>query len=111
MGTGTAIVEVDAIDPLHPNDTCGGEPAPTAAIETTKLYLQLGAFSTRANADKLANQIASQTTSPISVISVTTEAGYLYKVQIGPIKNVDDVDAITNTLKEKGFGNAFAVVR
>ncbi len=110
MGTGTALVEVEAIDPRHPNASCGHH---TVAHKEThpKIYLQLGAFSTKRNADHLANKLARETQQSIHVIISKTSHAYIYKVQIGPIKDVNAADAITERLKSKGFGEAFAVVR
>lgn len=110
MGTGTALVEVEAIDPRHPNASCGKRS--TSHKEThPKIYLQLGAFNTKHNADRLANKLARETQQSIHVIISKTRYAYIYKVQIGPIKDVNIADAITERLKGKGFGEAFAVVR
>jgi rare lipoprotein A len=110
MGKGTALVEVQTIDPRHPDTFCGHDVAPAHA-QKTQIYLQIGAFSSDANAKQFATQVRQHTNRPVSVITVTTKAKTLYKVQIGPIKNVDETDEVTNKLKSAGLGSAFAVVR
>ena len=111
MGKGTALVEVQAIDPAHPNLSCGHSVTPTVHTGKAQIYLQIGAFSSDANAQTFAKQVRQHTNRPVTVITVTAPAKTLYKVQIGPIKNVDETDEVTNRLKSAGLGSAFAVVR
>jgi rare lipoprotein A len=114
---GTALVEVTAIDPAHPNQTCGT--AKESATETPtkverskpQIYLQLGAFSLQQNAENLAQKVHAHVKRPVHVIIVETQAGPVYKVQIGPLKDVAETDSITQQIKEDGLGEAFAVVR
>ena len=109
LATGTALVEVEAIDPRDPNRRCGS--SNTIAKETNpEIYLQLGAFSDKFNADQFVNTLVSHVKHPIHVIINKTSHGYIYKVQIGPIKDVAIADTLTTQLKAKGFGDAFAVV-
>lgn len=110
MGKGTALVEIQAIDPRDPNTFCGHGVTPAHA-QKTQIYLQIGAFSSEANAQTFATKVRQHTNRPVSVITVTAKAKTLYKVQIGPIKNVDETDTVTNRLKSAGLGSAFAVVR
>ncbi|MSP53024.1 MAG: septal ring lytic transglycosylase RlpA family protein [Gammaproteobacteria bacterium] len=110
MSKGTALVEVQAIDPKHPDTFCGHGVTQTHA-QKTQIYLQIGAFSSDANAQQFAKQVGQHTHRPVSVITVTAKAKTLYKVQIGPIKNVNETDEVTNRLRSAGLGSAFAVVR
>ena len=108
---GTALVEVDAIDPAHPNRTCGALSSPTSETTKPEIYLQLGAFSLKQNAENLAQKLHAHIKRPVHVIIVTTHAGPVYKVQIGPINDVAETDTITQKIKDDGLGEAFAVVR
>jgi rare lipoprotein A len=111
MGKGTALVDVQAIDPRHPNKQCG-EPKQTSRKHSkTYIYLQLGAFSQKNNADKLANRIADISRQTISVKATRSGDKHYYKVLIGPLKGgVEEVDSLSAKLKQKGFGEAYAIV-
>ena len=110
MSKGTALVEVEAIDPRHPNQICG-QRRQAHKEANPRIYLQLGAFSTKHNADKFANKLARESQQSVHVTITRTKHGYIYKVQIGPLKDVTIADTITARLQAKGFGEAFAVVR
>ena len=104
------MVEVTAINPNDPNnESCGVKPV--SGSQKTSLYLQLGAFSQQSNAEQLANRIKKLITQPTQVIEVTVDNKTLYKVQIGPLKDVAMVDNLSNELNAEGLGQAFAVVR
>ena len=111
MGKGTALVEVQAIDPRHPNLSCNGAPVVSVAAHKPQIYLQIGAFSADANAKQFATQIRQHTNRPVDVITVSAKGKTLHKVQIGPIRNVEETDEVTDKLKSAGLGSAFAVVR
>lgn len=98
---GTASVRVEAIQPLdnvavsHPaapqlpvqsNSTVARAPVPEnpAGYELPKnTFLQAGAFSTPAAAEKLRDQLGGLTSLPVKVIPPSEDA--LYRVQVGPI--------------------------
>jgi len=110
IATGTALVEVTAINPHDPNnESCGVKPV--SGAQKTNLYLQLGAFSQQRNAEQLALRVKKLITQPTQVIEVTVDDKTLYKVQIGPLKDVATVDNLSNELNVDGLGQAFAVVR
>ena len=70
--TGTALVEVRAIDPA-------GEPAPGG-----KDYLQVGAFSERANARALADRLKQAGLGPVKLVRSRSEGRRIYRVRLGP---------------------------
>lgn len=111
MGKGTALVELTAIDPRHPNQTCG-QTVPTLSIPIKPhIYLQIGAFSQKQTAESLRENVAKLTNVPTMVYQQDRDGKSLYKVQIGPINDVDTTDSLTSKLEAKGFGHAYAVVR
>ena len=71
IATGTALVEVTAIDPANPNETCGVKSV--AGAQKTSLYLQLGAFSQQSNAEQLAERVKKLVSQPTQVITVTVD--------------------------------------
>lgn len=65
---------------------------------TTLYKVQVGAFSIRANADNLVNELKGKGYSPF----VVTEGG-LYKVQVGAFSIRANADALVRELKSKGY--------
>lgn len=109
---GTALVEIAAIDPRHPNASCSktatGKPSKQA---TPKVYLQLGAFGSKNTATHLANRLSKYSKHPVYVQESHEGKNSLYKVQIGPLVNVDEVDALTEKYEKLGFGEGYTIVR
>lgn len=103
--TGTALVEVVAIDPRHPEKSKA-----TSSHGKPKVYLQMGAFSTLNNAERYQQSLRRYTQRSIRVVKSTHHGKTLYRVQIGPVKDVDEADKLTEILKGHGLGDAFAVV-
>lgn len=112
MAKGTALVEIAAIDPRHPNASCSktatGRPSKNAK---PKVYLQLGAFGDKQAADKLANRLSEHSKHPVYVQVSESGDKKLYKVQIGPLANVDEVDSLTHKYQRLGFGEGYTVIR
>lgn len=109
LSKGTALVEIAAIDPRHPNASCSNNTPERA--HKPKLYIQLGAFSSRSAANYLANKLSNVSPEPVYVYRSTNKKNTLYKVQIGPLQDVSQVDTLTAKLKKQGFGEAYAAVR
>jgi rare lipoprotein A len=107
---GTGLVEVRAIDPSAP-------PAPAsehvAKADPADLYLQVGAFADRANAERLSQRVASL--SPPAAIHVSKgvddkRSDTLYRVRIGPLSGVDEVDRLTRKLADIGVVDSQVVI-
>jgi rare lipoprotein A len=104
---GTGLVEVQGIDPVHPN----AEPAPVTAVTPRTgrqplLYVQVGAFADAANADRLAARLRGLKLGPIRVIAGSVNGRTLQRVQIGPLPDVDTVDRTTARLDALGLPHA-----
>jgi peptidoglycan lytic transglycosylase len=122
---GTARVQVEVITPDTPRAlpvtaTSTLATATAAVITTTtksapqrvaplqgaqgseRYFLQVAAFRDFTLASKLQRQLASVTTRPVQ-ISATEPAGY-YRVQIGPIKQLQQVQQISERLIEMNMG-------
>ena len=121
--TGTARVEVRAINTGRPgsaatplaanissNTTVVAAAAKlpvTEAIATPlKLYLQLGAFISRNNAERLHQQLA-QTQIPQVHIheSRRIDNNTVYRVRIGPLANVKAADELAQHVAQLGLGS------
>ena len=108
---GTGLVEVQGIDPAHPN----AEPAPLTAVTPRTgrqplLYVQVGAFADAANAERLAARLRGLRLGPVRVIAGSTNGRTLQRVQIGPLPDVDTVDRTTARLDSLGLPHASVTV-
>jgi peptidoglycan lytic transglycosylase len=113
---GTAMVEVRGIDPAHPdrgapehNAEHNAEPTrnATAAPQKTpkpELYLQIGAFSDRANAERAAAKVKATHLGDVHVVEAQVDGKTVHRVRLGPLKDADEADRITPKLRALGLG-------
>ena len=124
LGSGTALVDVQAV-------TAGEVPAPvtTAAVTpppavapapasiaapvqskaspaTPQLFLQVGAYAARANAEAALQKLSAAGVAPAFIMPVTEGGRTLYKVRIGPVADVAGVDALGARLAALGYPDA-----
>jgi rare lipoprotein A len=109
---GTGLVEVQGIDPGHPN----AEPAPVTAVtprtgRQPQLYVQVGAFGDSWNAERLASRLRGLELGPVRVVAVQIGGRTLRRVQIGPLADVDAVDRTTARLESLGLPHAAVTVQ
>ena len=102
---GTALVQVTAITERNPN-----EPAPIHMKKKPKLYLQIGAFSNYAYAERLKNKLRHLTSKPIRIHTTQGLHHPWYKVQIGPLIGVGESDSLVNMLVHRGYGDATTII-
>lgn len=110
---GTALVEVEALSARSitkrpPQTMATAPPAPASrevnpAVTAQSLFLQVGAFSERPNAERLSAEIGKLV--PVSVhVRESNAAGQpIYRVQVGPIVTVDSADQLVATLTGLGI--------
>ncbi|MBN8727989.1 MAG: septal ring lytic transglycosylase RlpA family protein [Xanthomonadales bacterium] len=120
---GTAPVEVRAIDPARPdtgNRYARAASAPAAATRaaaptatattsaavtpTGKVFLQLGAFGERGNAERAAARARAAGIDPVGIESVAVDGRTVHRVRVGPLADVDAADALTTRAAELGLG-------
>jgi len=109
---GTGLVEVQGIDPAHPN----AEPAPLTAVTPRTgrqplLYVQVGAFADAANAERLATRLRGLKLGPVRVVAASVNGRTLQRVQIGPLPGVDSVDRTTARLDALGLPHASVAIQ
>lgn len=109
MGKGTALVEVKAIDPNNPSATISSKPS--VPIGQGQIYLQIGAFRVEDNATKLKDKITSLTKYKVIIQTVELDNQPIYKVQIGPIPDVDNTDQLHHELLTMGLGEPMTVIK
>ena len=105
---GTGLVEVDAIDPRHPNRTPKVQPL---VEKKPELYLQVGAFSDESNAEQFAKKISALVNKPTEVNEGRLHGKPIYRVQIGPLIGVGNADRATKQIKLAGLGDAIALIQ
>lgn len=107
---GTALVEVTAIDP---KTWCKYKEDKVSETQTTPiktkphLYLQVGCFALEENAKKLKNKIialddlADKTS--VHIARIEQAGAKLYRVQLGPLTNITQSDALYQLLDRQGL--------
>jgi len=105
IGTGTARVEVRAIDV---GKRPPGPPQYQTAVATApETWLQIGAYGHRDNAEELAGRLRQAGLTPVSV----NPGGDLYRVWLGPYGSEAEADAIASRAVELGFERPHRVSR
>jgi rare lipoprotein A len=101
LATGTALVEVKAITPDNPAvlTRVAESPPPT-------LYVQVGAFALRHNAERVVSRLQSAGLSGAFIFGPPAARGHLYRVRIGPVSGVPEFDRLVARLSAIGYPGA-----
>ena len=104
---GTGFVEVHTLEPGQDKtlQTTGITP-----LSVKNLYLQVGAFSEQANAISLQNRIQAHQVIARQIMSLSQQGSQIHKVQVGPIKSVQEADNLTKMLAELGIVDSHLVI-
>ncbi len=104
---GTGMVEVVALSPGQP-----ARPAPTQTPVGKKpsLYLQVGAFSSRYNADRLANRLANSLDRSIKVKHSFSNGKEVFRVRVGPLLSVALADTLSEKLAQLGITDLHVII-
>ncbi|MBL1260443.1 MAG: septal ring lytic transglycosylase RlpA family protein [Thiotrichaceae bacterium] len=81
--------------------------------QAVNIYLQVGAFGGRINAENLKIRIRDIETLPVSKINVTqgtTANNAIFRVRIGPIHNVTETDQLIKRLAQLGIENPHVII-
>ena len=133
LPTGTALVEVKAIDPRHytPETAETSYISPQACEEkisensasqqptiqnknishNPQIYLQIGAFHSEHNASELKEHIKKYTRYNIAIKSGEKNNLPIYRVQIGPIPDVDSTDNLQAILRASNLGKPITIIQ
>lgn len=113
---GTGLVEVEAIDPDHPDRRPSPASAPTVTTAAAaksgkaKLYLQIGSFGSRDNAERVAAALKSAHIEPIRIDTVNVDGNRIHRVRVGPLAGAERADALTPRVEQLGLGAPRVVV-
>ena len=125
---GTGLVEVTAItfdDPPGdhptrrqntPQPTPQGTPPPVdpsppapGNIDTNKIYVQVGAFGSRENAERRGAALTAAHIGNVFIHADTSVSPTLYRVRIGPIHDVIQYDVIVEELENIGIPDPYLI--
>jgi len=96
----------------HPNSVHVSSPDALAAPATAasgKIFVQLGAFSSKDNAIRLEQQLKSSFTA-IHTIAVQLGGKTLYRVRIGPYEDMVNIEQTVLSLQSHGFDKPVVVI-
>lgn len=117
LKTGTAQVDVEAIDPVEFQrklGTTGKAAAPSAGSTTagsgSNFYVQVGAFGELANATQLQSKLLELIYAPV-VIARTDTPPVVHRVQVGPFFTLADADKVARMIRDGELGTPVVVKR
>jgi peptidoglycan lytic transglycosylase len=134
LGKGTGLVEVAAIDPAKEQQTPARPriapslpklataaatmktaPSPAATVTPPAhrplLYLQLGAFQNRDNAERLQKRLGRvDLPGELQISEATRNNQRLYRVRVGPLAGVETADRVTQLLADHGIRSPQVVI-
>jgi rare lipoprotein A len=133
VGDGTGLVEVRALtfgdvaatgdrmtaaapaqapaESLPPaEDAASAPPAAGQTGDAPVLYVQVGAFSERANAERIHARLLAEDFSDAFIFEDVTEERRLYRVRVGPIPSVEAYDATVARLGTLGIDSVHMII-
>lgn len=103
LSKGTGSVEVLALDPRAPEPETVATLRSSPAAGTTRLYLQTGSFSVRANAEQMKWKMESVSGGPVNIKPAQIGGRTTYRVWVGPIADVDKADRLAQQITDLGL--------
>ncbi|HKJ10747.1 MAG TPA: septal ring lytic transglycosylase RlpA family protein [Gammaproteobacteria bacterium] len=116
LGKGTAPVVIRAINPHKPTPPTvvarKSDPPQARAshARSANLFLQVGAFVDRRNAERLRGRLRHASVPGIHITRGYHDRRPIYRVQVGPLQTVEQADRMAHTLSEYGVHDAQVVV-
>ena len=122
LGKGTGMVEIEAIDPRSYHQPPGKPPvaasqpkvataSPTGDKQHNPvLYLQLGAFMSRNNAERLQARLSRTVPGQLHIIEAISNQQTVYRVRVGPLASVETADQLTKILADQGIESPRVVI-
>lgn len=110
---GVGNVELRAIEPGQARTTtASAAPAArntpnvsaTPSRASNQLFLQLGSFISRSNAESLRAQLALNNVTTAAVQQTEVDRKYIYRVRIGPLASTEEADSLASRIHQLGMG-------
>ncbi|MGD8741887.1 MAG: septal ring lytic transglycosylase RlpA family protein [Granulosicoccaceae bacterium] len=116
--SGTGLVEVRAINAREPQPVLAANTTAPAVQTTTatqpsapvSLFLQVGAFVSRSNAEQLLGRLLDAAVDNVRISQLSNAEQTLYRVRIGPIANVEEADRLATSLERIGINTGRIIV-
>lgn len=119
LGHGTTFVRIKAIDPATYGRSSFADNAERAfssrrsdpyyeskptwsSADKKAIYLQVGAFRNRPNAERLKRQLMPLLSTPVHIANPSVQS-HLYQVKVGPIRDVATANKISHRLRTLGI--------
>jgi rare lipoprotein A len=108
LRNGTAMVEVRTVDPSAPPGagTPAGSGAPGTTSAVSALFVQAGAFSDPLNAERMAQKLRGGSYGKVFVRDDQIAGRRMYRVRIGPVRDVAEFDRVVAALERAGISDA-----
>lgn len=74
------------------------------ATAQPRIYLQVGAFGEQANAERAAQRVAAARLGEVRVVEASVNGRSVRRVRLGPLRDVDEADRLTEELRRLGLG-------
>ncbi len=123
VAKGTAFVEIRALDEhgqVSDEARLGPFPAPATSVPAPEraaapvaptpslptlsgMYLQIGAYAERGNAEKISRQLVPVITTGVEIREISSNNRVFYRVQIGPLPSTERADQVVAALKKLGI--------
>lgn len=116
LGHGTGLVEVKIIDPERPIQSQAIRTAAVTSNTSTQpprnldIYIQIGAFSGRQNADSLSQRMSQELSKGARIQEALVAGRPYYRVQIGPVNTVEQADQLADQLTQLGIQKTQVVI-
>ena len=101
VAVGTGMVEVRALDPQAPEPVSHAEAPPS--IERIRLYLQVGAYQLRDNAERVMERLRALGADALNLTETWSDGRRLYRVRFGPLVAVSEADRLARAVIEHGL--------
>ena len=107
---GTAMVEVKTITDLETPSLAQTSSPQQTPSQPHQLYLQVGAFKNRDNAEHLQQRLQLLTNKSVRVMPHQSNRKTLFAVQVGPLKGVGESDQLLAQLQQAGYQDTLTVI-
>lgn len=108
LGNGTGLVKVQALDPVKSVES--DKRSLNGFTANPNLYIQIGAFGNRFNAQQLQRRLQEALSDNIRIQAAGAFGRKLYRVQVGPVSSVEKADTLTVQLALLGIKDTHIVI-
>ena len=104
------VVATGESSPSGSKAATAGSAGTSGKAEGSAMYLQVGAFGSRINAEQLRRRLVSHIAEQVKVRTISTEQASWYKVHVGPLDSRETAKDLSQRLASLGLGDSHVVV-